>query len=350
VTATPSLGRRLIAVAIAVVISAAFIGLQSSPTGSVWESVWLSTFGSPLGIGSVLQLTMPLVVAGCAAALAQRAGLWNIGIQGQMVMGAWLGTVVAYTFDDLIGALLIPFVLIASAVGGGLWVLGPALGRALLGMNEIITTLLLNFVAFFWLDYWAGGRWADLSQNGGGTLISRSVTEQAHLPQFMVGDTSVGLAIVIAVVLALVLWLVFRYTSLGYDVALTRSGTEVASYAGVSAARVQFLSLMLSGAVGGLAGGLLLLDQVHSFSSSLVSDNSGYIGIIVAALAAGSFLGILPAALLLGVMTATGNALQIVGVSGDVVFLITGILLIIACANLPSFRPRWRRAGGAAPP
>src|SRR5207244_10993715 len=119
-----------------------------------------STLGTSLGVTQIFQLATPLVLAGAAAALAQRVRLWNLGIQGQMVAGSWLGTLIAFAVPAWPPALLVPIVLLGALAGGVGWMVVPALARAYLGVSEVITTLMLNFIAGFWVVYWATGPWA----------------------------------------------------------------------------------------------------------------------------------------------------------------------------------------------
>ncbi len=352
-TTTPTLLRRVVAVLAAAVVAAIFINAQSSPLGgSVWEQIWLSTFGTGLGTTSVLQLTLPILFAGCAAAVCQRTGMWNIGIPGQMIMGAWLATAVAYHLGGMAQAPLVIIMIVAAAIGGMAWMLLPALARAYLGVSEIISTLLLNFVAIEWLTYWTGGPWADTNQNGGGTLIAKPLPTQATLPQFSIGSTKIGLALIIAVVLAFALAFVYRYTQFGYRSALAESGDELVRYAGISVWRTRLATLLLSGGIAGLGGVMLILDQLHVLSTALTAENSGYVGIVAAALAGNALLGVIPTSLLFGLLAGIGSALQIMGVSGEIVTLLTGLVLIIACVNIgrPRFLGRLRSSRESSPP
>ncbi|MBS1677770.1 MAG: ABC transporter permease [Actinobacteria bacterium] len=352
-TAGPSPIRRVIAVLAAALVAVVFISMQSSPLGgSVWEQIWLSTFGTGLGTTSVLQLAMPILFAGLAAAVCQRTGMWNIGIPGQMIMGAWTATWVAYHLSGVPQAPLVLAMMAAGVIGGGLWMLLPALARVYLGVSEIIGTLLLNFVAIQWLIYWTGGPWANTNQNGGGTLIAKPLPAQATLPQFTIGSTTIGLALLIGVALAVVLAAVYRYTQFGYRSALAESGDELVRYAGISVWRTRLVTLVLSGGIAGLGGVLLVLDQLHVLSTSLTADNSGYVGIVAAALAGNALLGVVPSALLFGFLAAIGSALQIMDVSGEIVTLLTGLVLIIACINVgkPRFLARRSSARGTSPP
>jgi ABC-type uncharacterized transport system permease subunit len=329
-------------------VSILILMAQPDVGSRLFDIVWIGTFGSALGTTQLLQVATPLLVTGCAVAIAQRGGMWNLGAQGQLLGGAWLASAAAFAVPDLPGPILVPVLIVVGMVGGALWMLVPALARAYLRVDEVITTLMLNFVAALWLTYWALGPWHyedEIGGGGGGALYSRPVSDNALLPQFTLGDTAVSLAVPLAVLVALVCTLVFRHTHYGYRANLLRSGDRTASYAGIDTKWMRLSLLLLSGAVAGIAGVFLMLDQVHGFSTPLIADNPGYIGIIVALLAANSFIVSIPMAVLMAFLVAAGNSLLINGVSPSILFLITGLILLIAACETVLQRRRVTRGG-----
>lgn len=337
---------RIATMVVGLALSAVVIDLTSSST-SIYSSIWLSTFGGASGLTGVGQLATPLILAGAAVAVARRVNLWNVGVDGQLIMGAWVATLVARNASSLPGGLLAVVMMLAAMLGGALWVLGPALARAYLKVNEVITTLMLNFIAGLWLTWFATGPWGT---NGSqlGALSTEPVPESTFLPDFNIGSFTVGLGLIIAIVVVVLLALAFRYLRFGYH-ANVASGEEVtARYAGVDQGRVQVFAFLLSGAIGGLAGAVMELDQIHSLSTALTS-NTGYIGLVIAVLAGASLLGVLPVGLLLAVVVAAGNGLRIAGVSADLVLLVTGLLLLMGGAADLLVRYRLRFSSPIAP-
>lgn len=304
------------------------IALQPGVSGETWSAVWHGTLGTASGISSVLQLTTPLLLSGCAAAISARAGMWNIGVEGQLVIGAWAGTAIAFTFPGLPGPLLATLILVGGLVGGALWVLVPAAARAYLGVNEVVTTLLLNFVATLWLVYWVTGPWADTSFQGAG-LGARPITEDAMLSHWTIGNVTVGVSFLIALGVTVLTWATFRYTIFGYRCTLVGVDERTARYAGVDVARTRFQALLASGAIGGLVGVIVMIDHVGRFTISL-STYTGYLGLLVAALATASLLGCIPAAVLVALLSAAAGALRIAGIPAEVTLMLTGLLLIAA--------------------
>jgi simple sugar transport system permease protein len=316
-------GAMVIGLLIAVLIAPSL----TSQGSAVYDQMWTATFGSPIGFENVLIIATPLILTGLAAAIPYRVGLWNIGADGQMFIGAWMGAGVAFTWPDLSGALLIPLMLVAGVVGGALWALVPALARVYLGVSEIITTLLLNVVAVFWMTYWAAGPWADPQSAGG--VRSKDIVEQANLNGLTVGNVIVPTGFVLAVVLAIGAWLVLRYTTLGYAMRVTGKSQKASEYAGISAKRLLIASVVVGGAFGGLAGVIEMMGQIHRYSAALTTD-TGYSGVVVAVIAAGSALGVAGIGVVFAAMLVAGQALQVAGVSSDATLALVGLILLLA--------------------
>jgi simple sugar transport system permease protein len=308
-------------------VGIAYLALQVG--SGFFNTVWLATFGSALGLSQVIQLATPLILAGSAVAIAQRAGLWNIGVEGQLFIGAWAGTAVAFALPGLPSGLLVVCTLLGALAGGAVWAVVPALGRTRLGVSEVISTLMLNFVAYLWLAYWATGPWASPGTGTGGGLYSKPLPAGVSLPTFSVGAVQIGVGFLVAVAVALSVALLFRSTRLGVRTRLVGAGGRTASYAGINAPRVQFSVFLLSGAIGGLVGIVVELDHVHSYAST-ISSNTGYVGIVVALLAAASLAEVPITGFFIALLVAVGGALQIDGVSSSVVLLLTGVVLLFA--------------------
>jgi ABC-type uncharacterized transport system permease subunit len=307
---------------------AALIAPSLTDQGSdIYQQIWTATFGSPIGFENVLTLSAPLILTGLAAAIPYRVGLWNIGGDGQMFMGAWMCAGVAFTWPDLPGALLIPLMLAGGFVGGALWGLVPALVRVFLGVSEIITTLLLNTIAVMWMTYWAGGPWTDPISTGG--VRSNEITAAGELSGIPMGDVTVPTAFLIAAALAILVWLVLRYTTWGYATRVLGRSFKASVFAGIPARRLLIAMLVAGGAFGGLAGAAELMGEIHRYSPAL-TDNTGYSGIVVAVVAAGSALGVLGIGIVFAFMLVGGQALQVAGVSSNATLALVGMILLLA--------------------
>lgn len=324
------------------------LNVQQTPS-QFYSALWSGTFGSVVGIESIARAALPLLFLGLAVALPFRMGLWNLGAEGQLLMGAWGATGVAFLFPALPAPILIPVMAIAAAAAGVLWMLVPALARAYLGVSEIITTLLLNFVAIFWLAYWATGPWGETSTAGG--VKSRQIPEQTQLGDIAVLGADLPVGIAVGLVVALATALAMRHTLLGFEARIVGASEAAARFAGISVKRRIVVMMVLGGAIAGLAGAVQLTDVTYRYSSSL-SDNAGYTAIVVAVLAAGSPGGVVMLACLLGVISAGIDSLLVFGVPSDALFAIFGLILLLGATGdaLARFQLVALRAGGDPSP
>lgn len=338
VAAQASPRHRAAAVVVGLLLACVFLVTQAGLNPEeLFSTVSESTFGSGLGMTQMLEIAPGLILTACAFAVGYRAQLWNVGIEGQLFMGAWATTGVAFSLPNVPTALVVPLMLLAAMVAGMAWILLPAMLRAYFGVSEIITTLMLNFVATLWLSYWDNGPWR--AATGPGGLTSDPLPERTWFPELTLGTVTIGLGLCIAVVVTVALWLVFRSTRYGFRSMLVGASPKTASYAGVNLRRQTVSLMLISGAVAGLAGAVIELDVVHRYSTAL-SDNTGFTGVIAAVIAAGSFPGLLVTGALMGFVAAAGNGLKLVGVAGNVVLLLVGLLLF--CAALADVLARYR--------
>lgn len=287
-------------------------------------------YSSFYGITDTLGLATPLICTGLAAAFAFRMNLFNIGEEGQMYLGmigaAWAGIVLV---DNLPSFVAVPTVLLFGALFGSLWVLVPAVLRARLGTSEIVSTLLLNYVALNLVNFLIFGSrtlWRDPSPFPDG----QAVADAARLDRF--GTTNVFPTLIIAVVLAVMLWLYMKYSNYGYETAVFADSPNTARYAGMSAARLTLSVLLTSGALAGLAGATYVVGPAGKVDPGLTQIGLGYAGIVVAALARYNFVAVVLTAVLFAGLRVGGAALQISNdpVPISIAVVIQGAVLLFA--------------------
>ena len=315
------------AVVLGVSASLAFGVIVSGSSLIVFEDLWLFSFGSPTGIEDVATLSIPLILTGLAAWIPLRLGLWNIGAEGQLFIGAWAAAGIAFLLPDLGWPLLVPLMLVASLIGGALWVLLPAIARVYFNVNEIITTLLLNFVVVFWVIYWAGEPWRDPTSVGG--VKSKLIPSQVELPLLAFGSAEIPVGFFIATAVAVAAWLILRQTTIGYEVTMLGASPASARFAGIPTRRLLIYSLLVGGAMAGLAGTIEMMGNQYRFGSAL-SNNTGYTGIVVAVLAGGSAIGVVAMAIVFALIAIVGGIMRAEGTSSDIIFAMYGITLIVA--------------------
>ncbi|MFT8896840.1 MAG: ABC transporter permease [Acetobacter sp.] len=316
---------RCAALLIAVVTVSLLLAMSGRNVGELARLVLMSTIGSRFGLEDLALFMSPLLLTGSAVTVTRRMGLWNIGGEGQFYLGA-AGAAGVGLFIHGPAILILPLMAIVAMLSGMLWILLPALARAFANVNEIITTLLLNFVASL-LVYWlATGPWRDRVT---GALAS---TERlpVSIPDLW-GVVHWGFPVALLIVGGLAL--IMSSTRWGYEVRISGASAGMARYAGMPV-KVRIISAMLlSGALAALAGMFEVAGTVHRLQGGM-ADNFGYLGIVVAVLARGSCLAVIPAAFLMALILDVGIVLQTQQIAATVVLAITGlVLLLVAIAD-----------------
>jgi len=280
-------------------------------------------FGTPEEIAETLVQTTNLLFPALGIAIAFRAGLFNIGAEGQLMLGGFAAGWLGAQFP-LPGYLAIPMVLLGGAVAGGAWGAIPGFLRAKLGANEVISTLMLNFVATLLTTYLVTG---PLAQTGGGSQETGTLPKAAQIPD-MLADSRLTYAFVLALALAAVLWWVLKRTVFGYELRAAGEAPEAARRAGIDLGRTAFVAMTLSGAIAGLGGATIVAGVLHRFNTGL-SPGYGFIAIAVALVGNLDPLWIVLAALGFGMLQSGGVAMQAeAGVPREVVSLVTGLVII----------------------
>jgi simple sugar transport system permease protein len=288
-------------------------------------------FGTPEEIAETLVQATNLLFPALGIALAFRAGLFNIGAEGQLILGGfaagWLGAQFPMT-----PFLAVPMVMLAGALAGGVWGAIPGFLRARFGANEVIATLMLNVIAVLLTTYLVTG---PLQQGGGGASETAALPKSAQIPDLiaLVADPHLTAAFlvtpfVIAVVLALVLRRVLFGTVFGYELRAAGDAPEAAKRAGIDLGRTAFVAMALSGAIAGLGGAMIVSGGLHRFNTGL-SPGYGFIAIAVALVGNLDPRWIIVASIAFGMLQSGGIAMQAeAGVPREVVTLVTGLVII----------------------
>jgi simple sugar transport system permease protein len=303
---------RLSAVLLALAVAAAVLAMLGLDPLAMGRDALAYTFGSALGLQDLGTLVAPLVMTGLAVMIAKRVNLWNIGGEGQFYMGAWAAAGIGI-FVPGPAALILPLMALAGAAAGMAWIAVPAYARARANVDEVITTLLMNFIAVLIVGYFATGPWRDPGQ----TISASSRPIQYALPG-LYGDLNIGILFALALVAGC--WVLFTRTVWGY--------ADSARYAGIPAARRVMATMLLSGAVAGIAGAIEVSGTVSRLQVG-ISSQFGYFGVVIAALAGDSFSGVVLAAFLMAVLINAGIILETKGLSLNAVIALTGWLLLL---------------------
>lgn len=298
-------------------------------------------FGGRQELADTAVKAAPILLVGAGICVAFRARVINIGGEGQILMGALLATVTALAVPDLPRPVLIPLVLAAGSVGGGLWGAVPGALKAYRGVNEILSTIMLNLVAVQIVNYLLRDPLIDPAQTSAGSRIPQTerLSPNADLP-ILLGDTRLHLGVVVAVLAAVATWALLWRTVAGYRIRAVGAGPPAAQYAGMPVAPMTTLALTVSGALCGLAGAILVFgSESHRFvtdgSATGFTGSAGFNGIVAALFGGLHPLATIPASFLFGGLLVGANAMQrAIQVPAAVIVAINGIVVTFVVASM----------------
>ncbi|MDQ7826662.1 MAG: ABC transporter permease [Candidatus Eremiobacteraeota bacterium] len=304
----------------------AFMGV--SPLRAYKEMI-IGAFGTPYGLSETLVKAIPLMMMGLGVGLAFRMVLWNIGAEGQYCLGAICAAGLALAFPALPAMVMIPLMIAMGFLGGALWGLVPGALRAYLGTSEIVTSLMLNYVGIYFLEYLVYGPWKD--PRGYQFPMTAILPETTFLPQF--GITRVHAGIVIALFMVALFWVIMKKTKWGYEVRVTGENPGAARYCGIKVERNILLVMLVSGGLAGLAGMCELSGVQHRLQHGFALGY-GYTAIIIAWLARLNPLSIILVSVLFAGLMTSGDLLQMnLGAGAGLEGVIQGIILFFILAG-----------------
>jgi general nucleoside transport system permease protein len=332
-----TVGIRLAAVLVALAIGAVVLELAGHDAWGAYGEMLIGALGSSFGLEQTLIKAIPLILTGLAVAMAFTMGLWNIGAEGQLVVGALSASWLALTLSSLPPAAMLPGVCLLGMAGGAAWALVAGALRAFAGVNEIISTLMLNYVGLLWVDYLVFGAWADPTAFS--FPYSRPFPESARLPT-LIGDVHVGLAL--GVVAAAVLVVVLHRTAWGYEIRTIGASAAAARYAGMPVRQRILMVMGASGALAGLAGVGEVAGVIHRIQQGL-SPGYGFTAIVVACIAGLHPGAIVLVAVLFAALLNGGFVIQTAGVPAAIAHIIEALILFFVLASEAVLRSVRRR-------
>lgn len=337
------------AILIALILGAVVIAFAGGDPFASYAHIARASFGNIGVISDTLVKATPIMMTALACSIAFRMKLWNIGAEGQFIMGAFGASAVVLAPllpAETPGWIFIPVMMVAGMLAGALWGFIPGYLKAKFNVNEIISTLMLNYISISWINFWIFGVWSE-----GGFQMSPRFPRTAWLPRLLDYAESVpvlrGLTthagLLLGMVAALVLWLLIYRSRWGYEIRLIGDNPSAARYAGISISRNTILVMMVSGAVAGLGGMSEISGVVHRLQTSPIAAGYGFTGIIVAWLAKLHPGVIVVVSVLFGALILAGREIQPSGVPK----MIQGIILVCLIASdfLLRYRIRIVRAG-----
>lgn len=317
--------RWVFALAGAVVLFSCLLLAKGADPLVVFTDAISSTLGRPRGIEEVLIKAAPLILATLAVVVPARAGLVNVGGEGQVLMGAVGAAGAGLALDQTTpGWLVLIASMAAGAAAGALWAALAAAMRVFVSVNEAISTLLLNFVAVDLLFFLIYEPWKD--PNGSGQPATRPLELGAQLP--ILNGTRVHIGILIALAAVALVWAVFRYTSWGFKLSVVGGNAEAGRRAGMPVHRLVFAAMLVGGALAGLAGFVHFAGVEHALRPS-VTTNIGYVGFLASWMVRHRPIAAIVSGLGFAAIAVSGDSLQIQsGLPAATVSVLTGLILI----------------------
>jgi len=334
-----------ILISVASVVAALLIGavmllsLGANPV-SGYATMFSAAFGSLDGLAATAVKSIPLMLVGVGICIAFRANVINIGGEGQMVLGALFATITALSLPGLPSVILVPLVLLAGIVGGGLWGAIPGALKAYFNVSEILSTIMLNIVAVQIMNFLLRGPLIDPGEIERGTRIPQTarLPEASDLPM-LVDSLNLHSGIIVALLAAVGAWVLLWRTGLGFRLRSVGLNPDAARYAGIRVKRSIVVAMMLSGAVCGLAGAILVFGSeshrmVTDGSSVGFTGSAGFNGIVVALFGGLHPLWTIPSSFLFGGMLVGANSLQRVAqVPSAMIIALNGLIVIFVVST-----------------
>ena len=326
----------VISVLVALFIGAIFVLISGHNPLRAYVALLLGAFGSPYDISETLVIAVPLTLAGLSVAVAFRTGLFNIGAQGQLLVGALAAGWTGSQFPDLPGILLLPLTLISGVLGGAGY--GAIAGwlKATRGVNEVITTIMQNYIVVF-VMHWLLQDGPMTAPNAAGTPASSPIGAGAILPIIIPNElvplSRLHAGIVLAALAVVVFWFLLWRTSLGYELRAVGLGALAAAQAGIDPKRRMVLVMAIAGGFAGLAGMIQVSGLFHRVFDGF-SAGFGFDAIAVALLGKNSPIGITLAAILFAAFARGGTLMQAnAGISSHLVEMIEALVLFVIAAE-----------------
>lgn len=321
----------LIVVAIIIIITAENPAVGVQKVGEGYWGIIQGALLNPRGLANTLVASVPLILTGLAVAIPFHAGLFNIGAEGQFMLGALFGTVVGI-YIDLPPVIHVLAVISAGVIGGVIWGFIPGLLKAWLGSHEVINTIMLNFIAIRLVDMLVRNVMKDPNPTTVQTEPLLETAQLSRIPFPGVASSRLHLGFFIAIIMAILAWYFLYKTTWGFSLRTTGLNPNAAEYAGIRPKWQYILSFMIAGGLAGMAGTM----EVQGLSRVLpvgFASNYGFTAIAVSLLALNNPVAVIPAALIFGLLTVGGDYLQIrAGLSVHIVSIFRALILLFVAA------------------
>ena len=330
----------IVAVAFGFIVGAACIAVTGNNPLVAYMALFKGSLGSIPSFGETMYKVTPILFTGLAAAISFRCGLFNIGAEGQYVVATVATVAVAWFGQGFPRLILIPLILIAGFCAGGLWGGLAGLLKAKRGINEVISTIMLNWIALYVANYMvrmplSTNVLAGLPPEGHSVIIpdAAKLTKLKELVSAF-GYSSAHTGIFIALAAAAVMWYILFKTTIGYEIRSVGLNAAAAEYGGISKAKNTVLAMFLSGGLAGLGGAVQITGLVFMVNQSPALPGYGFTGLSVALVGCSHPLGCIPSALLFGILENGSRQMQLAGIPSEITSIISGVILVFIAGSL----------------
>lgn len=294
----------------------------------LFRTIWRGSFGSRSVTLSTLVYVTPLIFTGVAHSVTFRTGLFNIGVEGQFVMGMLSASMIGI-IPGLNPWIHVPLIIIGGIVAGALWAAIPGYLRARWGTSEVVNTIMMNYLSVNLANFVI----MKTAFGAPGKDSTYQIRPSAQLWRFAGANSRLNISIFIAVVLAMIIYWIFWKTTAGYEMRAVGVSPSAAEYGGINISRNTVLAMAISGAIAGIGGATHMAGVQLQFQSMLTSPQYGFDGMAVALLAKNNPIGCLATAVLFGSLNSSSKFLQINGIPKEIVYLIQSIIIIFVATD-----------------
>ena len=335
--------RTLISIVVGFAVGAVFLAAVQIDVGAAYGKLFTSIFANAKSLSYSVVYATPLIILGLSVAFSFRTGVFNIGAEGQFVVGSMAACVVGILVPAP-AIVLVPLCVLASAVAGAVWGMIVGILKVKWGINEVLSMIMFNWIAFYLSNYIAG---LPAIKSDGNAEATKNVQEAAMilLPKSVISKlglcNSANWGIFVAILLSIFCYVVIEKTTLGFSLKAVGSNRDAAEYAGINVNRAVLTALGISGAMGGIAGAMNLLGMGQRISIFTAQESYGFQGIIAALIGNSNPLGVFFGGLFYGAIKYGGSRLNLIGAPSEVVNVIMGtVVFFIAISHIFKFRKR----------
>ena len=325
----------LLSILLGLLVGAIVLVISGNSPIKAYGAMIEGIFGKPKYIAWTIIKATPYILTGLSIAFAFKTGLFNIGAEGQFIIGALVATLVGYSIQ-LPAIIHIPLTMILAGLAGGLWGSIAGFLKSKFGINEVIATIMLNWIAFYLSNFMVSNSFISVENSEASVNIQESASIGIDWLKGLVGPaTSVNWGIIISIILVFVIWFVLTKTTLGFELRAVGHNKDAAEYAGIDVGKSILKSMAIAGLLAGVAGAIQVMGVTHNITVLAAQEGYGFDGIAVALIANSNPIGVIFSGLLFGAFKYGGTKMQSVGAPSEVISIIIGsIVYFIALVHV----------------